>query len=152
MLWLTAVPLLLVLASGLGQGRGSASDSQIADPLYVGLPPQQPNSVRLGVQETADIAMRVSIKRQTLRCDDLEGHVQVVQAGLNGLESYACFGVERPSALTQLVVGQGAARHYYRITFEYARPAETVTYTIRRVAGAGIIESQQVVVDVKPLS
>ena len=147
--------LLCVLAISplLGLGHSSASDSQAAvASLYEGLPPQEPNSVRLGVQDSADITVQVSIKRKTMRCDDLEGHVEVLQSGTTRVDSYACFGVERPGALTELVVGHGAARHYYRITFAYARASETVTYAIRRVAGTGIIESQQVVVDVSPAS
>jgi hypothetical protein len=85
-----------------------------------------------------------------MRCDDLEAHVEVLQSATTQTESHACFGVERPEALTELVVGHGAGRHYYRISFAYSQGNQTVAYAIRRVEGTGVIESQQVVVDVKP--
>ena len=147
----TCLFIFLLVSAAFGPGHGVAGDSAgVADPLFQGLPAPEPDSARLGVQDASDIAMHVSIKRKTLRCDDLEGRVEILQHEGTHLESYACFGVDRPSALTELVVGQGAERHYYRITFDHSRPAQTVTYTIRRVAGAGIISSQQVVLDLKP--
>ena len=143
--------LLTALACGVfvALGDAGASDPQVAsDYLYRGLPPQEPNSVRLGVQEPADVDVEVSIKRQTMRCDELEAHVVVLQSGGTRAESFACFGVGRPSAITELVVGHDAARHHYRITFAYSHAEHTVAYGIRRLAGAGVVESQRVVVDV----
>jgi hypothetical protein len=147
---ITSLLILLLVSTPFGPGHTASADSQaVADPLYSGLPPQEPDSARLGIQDPAEIAMQVSIKRKTLRCDELEGHVEILQHEGTHLESYACFGVDRPGALTELVVGQGVERHYYRITFDYSRPAGTVTYTIKRMAGAGIISSQRVVLDLR---
>lgn len=149
--------LTTVLSGGLvvlalcALGPAGASEPQaVPDPtgMYEGLPAQEPNTARLGIQDPADVQMRVSIRRKTMRCDDLEAHVQVLQTGDTRAESYACFGVERPEALTELVVGHGVGRHYYRIVFEYSGADHTVAYVIRRVAGAGVIESQRVVVEV----
>jgi len=142
---------ILACCAFLTLGDARATDSQVAsDSLYEGLPPQEPNSVRLGVQDPAEVNVQVSIKRKTMRCDDLEAHVEVFQSGTTRVDSYACFGVDRPDTLTELVVGHGAVRHYYRITFAYAHAEQTVAYGIRRVAGTGVIESQRVVVDVRP--
>ncbi len=147
------LPALLACSALLALGDARATDSQVAsDSLYEGLPPQEPNSVRLGVQDPVDVDVQVSIKRRTMRCDDLEAHVEVLQSQAKRADSYACFGVERPDALTELVVGHGVGRHYYRITFAYSRAEQTVAYGIRRVAGTGVIESQRIVVDVKPAS
>jgi hypothetical protein len=142
--------VVLVVSALSGVGDSGAGDSQVpADHLYEGMPPQEDGSARLGLREAAEVTVQVSIKRKTMRCDDLEAHVEVLQSGTSKAESYACLGVVRPAALTELVVGHGAAeRNHYRITFAYAQANKTVTYAIRRVAGAGVIGSQQVVVDV----
>jgi len=144
---------VLAVCAFCALGYAGAGDPQVVpDRLYEGLPSQEPNSVRLGVQDPADIRVQVSIKRKTMRCDDLEAHVEVLQSGAARVESHACFGVERPDTLTELVIGHGAERHYYRITFAYSQANQAVAYAIRRVAGTGVIESQQVVVDVRPAS
>jgi hypothetical protein len=143
----------LAICAFCALGPTSASDPQaVPDGLYEGLPPQELNSVRLGVQDPSEVRVQVSIRRKTMRCDDLEAHVEVLQSETTRVDSHACFGVERPDALTELVVGHGAGRHYYRITFAYSQADQTVAYAIRRVAGTGVIESQQVVVDVRPAS
>jgi hypothetical protein len=141
----------LVVMALCALGPASASEPQaVPDPtgMYEGLPAQEPNAVRLGVHDASDVQMQVSIRRKTMRCDDLEAHVEVLQAGDTRVESYACFGVERSEAITELVIGHGAGRHHYRIAFEYSSPSQTVAYVVRRVAGAGVIESQRVVVEV----
>jgi hypothetical protein len=122
------------------------------DPLYEGLPAAESGAVRLGVVDRADVTLQVSVKRKTMRCDDLEAAVEVLQAGSTRVASHDCFGSDRRGAITELVVGKGVARHYYRITFEYSPAERTVTYSIRRASGNDLIESQRVVVDVGPAS
>jgi hypothetical protein len=144
---------VLVVLTCCGLGHAGAGEPQTgATWLYEGLPPQEAGSARLGLQDSAEVRVQVSIKRKTMRCDDLEAHVDVLQSGGTRADSYACLGVERPDALTELIVGYGAGRHYYKITFAYSQTSQTVAYAIRRVAGTGVIDSQEVVVDVRPAS
>jgi len=145
----TTVLLGVLVVSGLWSlGDIVAADSQApANPLFEGLPAQEPGAVRLGVIDSADVTLQVSIKRKTMRCDELEGYVEVLQAESTRVTSHDCFGSDHPGALTELVVGQGGARHYYTIRFEYSRAERTVTYSIRRAAGSDLIELQRVVVD-----
>jgi hypothetical protein len=139
------VAAFLPLGSAIGRGQTITPDPT---GMFAGLPPQAPDAVRLGVIAATDIQVHVTIRPKTMRCDDLEAHVQILQNGATHTESYACFGVQHPNALTELVVGRGPGRHYYTIAFDYSKPNHSVTYTVRRIAGVGIIESQTIVVDV----
>ena len=144
---LSVFSVLASLTAADARGPQVASDAGLRE-----LPVQEPGSVRLGLQDASDVQVQVSIRQQTMRCDELEAHVQVLQASDTKAESYACFGVEHPTAVTELFLGHDAQRHQYRIVFEYAKTDQSVAYTIRRVAGAGIIESQRVVVTVAAAS
>jgi hypothetical protein len=143
-----------VAASALcALGDVAAAGSQApVDPLYQGLPASEPGAVRLGVRDRADVTLQVSVKRKTMRCDEFEASLEVLQAGRTHATSHDCIGSDNRGALTELVVGQGVARHYYRITFEYSPAERTVTYSIQRAAGSDLIESQRVVVDLGPAS
>ena len=54
----------LVVLALCALGDADVSGFQVpVDPLYQGLPPQEPNSVRLGVQDPVDVSVQVSIKK-----------------------------------------------------------------------------------------
>jgi hypothetical protein len=138
-------------AAGLLGLANAGNPQQESSRHFEGLPAQDPGSARLGIQDAHDVQVEVSIRRKTMACNSLEALVQVRQGGATHAESRACFGEQRP-ARTDVVVGQGAQRQFYKIAFEYSPAEQTVAYSIRRVLGADVIESQRVVVDVRPIS
>jgi hypothetical protein len=92
------VAAFLPLGSAIGRGQTITPDPT---GMFAGLPPQAPDAVRLGVIAATDIQVHVTIRPKTMRCDDLEAHVQILQNGATHTESYACFGVQHPNALTE---------------------------------------------------
>lgn len=111
------------------------------------LPQQMANSARLRTTATSMVDLAVSIRRSTMRCDELEAHVELNE-GSGKAESYQCFGPTRATAITELVLGQGSdAPRLFRIDFEYLASENAVAYTIRQMVGTGAIAAQRVVVD-----
>ena len=143
--------LAVVIAMIGAIGLATAGDSQPPPQwLFTGLPPQEPGSARLGLQDAADIRVDVSIRRKTMACDELEAVVHVVQGGATHAESRGCLGADKLETRTDLVLGYGQSRQFFELGFSYSPTEQTVTYSITRVAGSGVIESQRVSVDVGP--
>jgi hypothetical protein len=97
--------------------------------------------------EARDTHLEVSVLRGSEACDDLRAVVQVLQDGAGKTESQACLDDQNRQARTELVIGQGPSQQFYKVLFEYIPKQRTVSYTIRRLSGTGIIESQRVILD-----